>query len=77
MASGCILIGEKPFGWNLYFPECEMLECTPREASEKVDHVLQHPEWAVGTAHYNRAILRAMHSIPARADQIMDMLRAD
>jgi len=74
IASGCLLIGRRPFGWDRYYPNEFIQECSPDTVNEVVD------KWATKDKEreeITRAALdycRNHHSIEKRGAQVWDMI---
>jgi len=73
-ASGCVLLGERPYGWEEVIPpEVDpLIECTPDEFPEAAASVTEEQRQAISAAIF--PYLEEHHSIPARANQIMQLL---
>jgi len=74
-ASGCLLVGTKPDGWDLCFPPNSMVECEPEKAAEVMqDFADDEIARRYVSEHATEHCLKE-HSVEARARQIMEILR--
>jgi len=76
-ASGCLLVGERPFNGDAYFPSDAMVSCAPSEVGEVVDWYAAHDELREAITEKSLNHVREHHSIEVRAQQIMDTLREE
>ena len=74
-ASGCLLMGNVPCGWEESFPKDSMLPCEPGEVGEFADWFADHEEQRAEFARIATERALKEHSIEARAEQIMEVLR--
>ena len=73
IASGCVLLGEIPFGWEEYYSSGFIIPTTPKNLEETIDAHRECPfPWTEDAR--NECVKR--HSIEARAEQIMEVLHA-
>ena len=73
-ASGCLLIGKKPFAWTSYFPEDGMVECQPDDINRIVDFYIQNERARLIITRRMREYVEEHHSIEVRAKEIIDLL---
>ncbi len=75
-ASGCLLFGVKPEGWEECFPSDAMIECDPKDALKVSRRYSEDDDLRTEITKSAWEHLQAKHSIPARASQIMEVLHA-
>lgn len=73
-ASGCLLIGTKPYGWESYFPRGSMVTCEPDQLDDAIDLYANSEPSRRSIAIQAMAHCRAKHSIQRRAAEIMEVL---
>ena len=73
-ASGCLLIGQRPYGWEHYFPRGSMVTCEPEYVEQTVDFYADKEPARRAISVPAMFHCRKHHSIEARAKQIMEVL---
>lgn len=73
-ASGCLLVGEEPHGWEACFPRESMIRCAPDDLESVVDFYDRNEALRRAIAIPAMIHCRSHHSIEARAKQIVEVL---
>jgi len=73
-ASGCMLFGVRPDGWERCFPEEAMVECPPEEAQDVAEWYAKKDSLRQVVAEKATTHCLEHHSVEARASQIMEVL---
>lgn len=73
-AAGCLMVGQKPYGWHRYFPDGAMVECEPGELPDIIRFYSRMRRARKSVANLALEHVRKYHSTEERAKQIMALL---
>jgi len=74
IASGCLLVGVRPFGWDKYYPDRFLIETEPEDIGYVVEEWLNREEERKAITEEAWEYCVAHHSVEARGRQAWEVL---